>query len=341
MSRTYILLERIHVQNANCVAGLTFGFPAITHFLGFSHALGLKLRDNYPIDIQGCAVFCHAHESHTYQAKGFGDFTFIQRKASPTFKKHASSSPPIIEEGKMNLCVSLLLSCDHLYLSREQEILNIKQQVMSQANRLKLAGGSITKIEGISVYNQPESADDAELQVRLLKRKLMPSFVLCDRHSVLIEHYKTLKADNNDIDLLEAWLDFSRLTYQAKSDSLTESINTSDSSFDRVEWVLKEKPAKGWLVPIMTGYSAIAPLQEKGEVIGARSPEYPFSFVEAVYSIGEWLSTHRISSIDALIWQYHYEADWYLCRQSALSNLETTSDDYQYESSVYEFNYDD
>jgi CRISPR-associated protein Csy2 len=30
-----ILLRRMKVENANAIAGLTYGFPAITHFLGF------------------------------------------------------------------------------------------------------------------------------------------------------------------------------------------------------------------------------------------------------------------------------------------------------------------
>ncbi|WP_205619382.1 type I-F CRISPR-associated protein Csy2 [Salinivibrio socompensis] len=29
----YLLLKHIEVQNANAIAGLTYGFPAITHFL--------------------------------------------------------------------------------------------------------------------------------------------------------------------------------------------------------------------------------------------------------------------------------------------------------------------
>ena len=38
-----ILLRRIKIENANTIAGLTYGFPAITHFMGFSHALSRKL----------------------------------------------------------------------------------------------------------------------------------------------------------------------------------------------------------------------------------------------------------------------------------------------------------
>ena len=42
----YILLNRIKVQNANAIAGFTWGFPAITHFLGFSHNLSRKLLNS-------------------------------------------------------------------------------------------------------------------------------------------------------------------------------------------------------------------------------------------------------------------------------------------------------
>ena len=39
----FILIDHIIVQNANAVAGFTWGFPAITHFLGFVHNLSRKL----------------------------------------------------------------------------------------------------------------------------------------------------------------------------------------------------------------------------------------------------------------------------------------------------------
>jgi CRISPR-associated protein Csy2 len=46
-----ILLRRVRVENANAIAGLTYGFPAITHFLGFSHALSRRLTKR-----TGCAL---------------------------------------------------------------------------------------------------------------------------------------------------------------------------------------------------------------------------------------------------------------------------------------------
>lgn len=306
MNHFYMLLERVAVQDANCVAGLTYGFPAISHFLGFSHALQLKLVNQFDVSIDGCAVFCHEHHSHTFQANDLGDFMFIQRKSSPTFKKHAKASPPIIEEGKMHLTVSLLLKCSGDKFYREDDIKALTQVIDSKANQLRLAGGVITQITSTSFFRNAENREEKHAQLHTMKRKLMPSFVLCDKHDVLQTHYEQLKEQDTSTDLLEAWLDFARLTYQAETDT-TENNHT--------EWKLKPKPAKGWLVPIMTGYTAIAPLQAKGTITGSRSPEYPFSFVEAVYSIGEWLSTHRINDLDRLMWHYHHTDNWYLCQQ--------------------------
>jgi len=77
---------------------------------------------------------------------------------------------------------------------------------------------------------------------------------------------------------------------------------------------------KGWLIPIMTGYKAISEKYPVSEVRDLRVLEGDPSvddccFVEAVHSIAEWKSMHRISDIGEVIWKYHYENDWYLCTQ--------------------------
>ena len=40
-----LLLPHIRIENANAVAGLTWGFPAITHFLGYVHALSRRVSE--------------------------------------------------------------------------------------------------------------------------------------------------------------------------------------------------------------------------------------------------------------------------------------------------------
>jgi CRISPR-associated protein Csy2 len=66
----YLLIERIKVQNANAASGFTWGFPAITHFLGFSHNLNRKLKSNEDLSllfIGGCTVVAHEQHIHTYK----------------------------------------------------------------------------------------------------------------------------------------------------------------------------------------------------------------------------------------------------------------------------------
>lgn len=101
-------------------------------------------------------------------------------------------------------------------------------------------------------------------------------------------------------------------------------------------WEYIKKPQAGYLVPIMTGYKAITDVYPAGEVGGARDSETDLCFVEAVHSVGEWQSVHRLKSQEqwqTSVWNYApYEQGWYLCQQieitknQELSNDSTTDD---------------
>ena len=90
----YLLINRIQVQNANAVAGFTWGFPAITHFLGFVHNLQRKISQHetyQDFSLSGCAVIAHQHHVHSYKKtneKGnkVGDFLFSQSKNPSLFR---------------------------------------------------------------------------------------------------------------------------------------------------------------------------------------------------------------------------------------------------------------
>ena len=69
----FILIDRIKVQNANAVAGFTWGFPAITNFLGFVHNLSRKLCNKkkcMDISLKGCVVVVHEHIGQKKMATG-------------------------------------------------------------------------------------------------------------------------------------------------------------------------------------------------------------------------------------------------------------------------------
>jgi len=224
----YLLINHIKVQNANAIAGFTWGFPAITHFLGFSHNLARKLADTdsfNDISLTGCAVVAHEYHVHTYRSSY--DFEFTQSRNPPYLSSHAQvATPPVIEEGKMNMTVSLLVGCEGNIGNRTDSLRTwLKKVCMLQ----RLAGGTILDIRNVEVFKL-----DEEKTIRAIKRKLLPGFVLMDRSNYLDKHYQTLLQKNSDAELLNAWLDFTSLKQQArpKSNQINSHLHTLANKAD-------------------------------------------------------------------------------------------------------------
>lgn len=380
----YIIIHRIKVQNANAVAGFTWGFPAITNFLGFVHNLSRKLAntENFrDINMSGCAVIAHEHKVHTY---GRYERRFTQSRNPPYLKSHdKAAASPVIEEGKMNMTVSLLIGCNGNIGNRKE---NFVEWLQKSCLLQRLAGGTILDIADIQLH-APESPRD----VKLITRKLLPGFALLDRSEYLENHYQRLVDDNPDAELLDAWLDFSMLKQKARPQSdliskhllkltqkepddqqaikLTEVWQkhlempyeeekvpeelkvyfaglTEDKANKKLleqwqnycepdektdaDWEYVPKPEPGYLVPIMTGYKAISQVYKNADVGNTRDNETDVCFVESVHSIGEWQSVHRIKSpvhLKSCLWQYHYEENWYLCKQMDEHNITGKSAD--------------
>lgn len=332
MSSAYIIFERIHVQDANCIAGFTYGFPSITHFLGFGHAISRKLYQSKQLTTEGCAVICHQHQLHAYQPNGYGDYVFAQTKNPPRDngkdskgRNKAKIAPPIIEEGKMNMTVSLIMECPNFTLSRQADVQSLTHGIFSLAFQHRLAGGSIQHIQGVHVLTKKEGAIDQKKQIRKIKRLLLPGFVLMDRTDLFAEYYQQKKQDNENTEFIDAWLDFSALKYEAQA--ILEDNQTEPNKDTKAKWARVDKPAAGWLVPITNGYKAISPVYPPGEVANTRDKTCPFCFVESTHSIGEWRSLHRINNLADIIWHYHYEPDWYLCRQYRLDTDTDTTEE--------------
>ncbi len=380
----FILINRIKVQNANAIAGFTWGFPAITHFLGFTHNLSRKLAntDNFKdISIMGCAVVAHEHHVHTYRSSY--DFEFTQSRNPPYLDSHnKADTPPVIEEGKMNMTVSLLIEYEGSIGNRKD---NFTKWLSKNSLLQRLAGGTILDIENIETYTLDKNT------LRVIKRKLLPGFVLKDRSNYLENHYQSLQQQEQTIELLDAWLDFAALKQKArpKSDEISKHLknlikNTHDNQqvfqfialwdkhiespyqennipeklkryFDELEankankklleqwinycvptektdanWEYIAKPETGYLVPIMTGYKAISTVYKNSEVENTRDYETDTCFVESVHSVGEWQSVHRLKSLEELkncLWYYHYEKNWYLCKQNQTPDEETDNNE--------------
>tara|TARA_R110001583_G_C5665439_1_gene410071 strand:+ start:4789 stop:5784 length:996 start_codon:yes stop_codon:yes gene_type:complete len=321
---SYITLSHIQVQSANCVAGITYGFPAITSFLGFVRALSRKLQKSHGITLNGCAVVAHQHQLLTYKTDKYSDYYFSQTKnpsAGQYQQKYIGSTPPVIEEGKMHLTVSLLIECQG-FSGTEDDKHKLEQHIKTLCFTHRLAGGVITDIKD-AIYENIQN-DNAFYQCR---RRLLPGFILMDRSDHLTDHLSVLQQENPNAEMLDAWLDFCAIKYQAEA-QLEEDEALSSKA--KASWNYIEKTNSGYLVPITTGYQAISDLYPAGTVKNTRDNETPFCFTEAIYGIGEWLSPHHLTNVESAIWRYHYESEcYYLCKQEVVNNkdeLEHTDD---------------
>ncbi len=319
---TYVVFERIAVQHANCIAGFTWGFPAITHFLGFAHNISRKLPNKYRIQLAGCGVVCHQHQIHAYRSRAWADHEFIQSKNPVTTKKQAlklnndGSNPPIVEEGKMHFTASLIIECKGLIAGGESGIKQLESCLEQICYQLKLAGGVINTIKSITIHSAGTEDDFKKLN-RRIKQILLPGFVLMDRSNLLTAHFEQLNSENKKTELVDAWLDFSALKYKARPIlNKTEGKPTEET---KAVWEPQPKPFNGWLVPVMTGYRAISDVYQPGTVKNVRDSEVPVCFVESTHSIGEWMGIHKLTDIKDCLWNYHYDNELYLCRQQKVA----------------------
>ncbi|HAS1729978.1 TPA: type I-F CRISPR-associated protein Csy2 [Enterobacter cloacae] len=295
-----ILLRRVRVENANAVAGLTWGFPAITHFMGFSHALSRRLTEKHGLHIDGCAVVSHGHQIHAHTSGR--DYQFALTR-NPLTREAKTAS--FNEEGRMHLTVSLLLECHGEIPNGEYGQRDLAEFLSQICPTLRLAGGIIVDIQNISVMAMPASVRE----MGRLQWQLMPGFALRDRSSWLGEHHQTLLENNPDATLLDAWLDFASLKMQAE---MPDEGDIQEG--DPASWHYVPKPKPGYLVPLMTGYQRISELYAPGVVANARDAETPFAFTEAVYGVGEWCGLHRIRSLEDIFWRYRTTETGYYCQ---------------------------
>lgn len=315
--KSMLLLERLRVEDANAISGMTWGFPAVTNFLGFTHALSRFVHKEYGLKLGGCGIICHWHQVKAYRPGGRGEYVFGLSRNPLIMKGKEAVTAPFNEEGKMHMEVSLIIECDFDYYglpaetgNDEEDIKLFTQQIRDKLPTLRLAGGTIQELDRVHFERLPENQEELQSWTRKKLLRLLPGFALVDRTELLTRHFQHLKVEQPDAELLDAWLDFSALKYKAIPDP--EATGEVDEETP-AKWERQPKPAEGWLVPIMTGYQAISPLYKAGEIAHTRDSTTPFRFVESVYGVGQWLSPHRVKALDHLIWRYEQERTGYFC----------------------------
>lgn len=301
-----LLLPHLRVQNANAIAGpLSWGFPAVTAFTGFVHALQRRLQaDGLEIELDGVAIVCHHFEAQTSLPAGKRTHVFHLTR-NPV--NADGSTAAIVEEGRAHLQVSLLIGVNGSCLDDESALPALAARTMDAALSMRLAGGSLLpSAQPAVLLGRTGSEDGDEQQLRRLRRRLLPGFALVGRRDLLVEHTAQLQAADPQADTLDALLDLTRMNIDPPQADAQPDSRTAG-------WHVR--PRGGWLVPIPVGYRALGEVQPAGSVRNARDRDTPFCFVESLYSLGQWLSPHRVRDLSELFWYHRADPDagLYLC----------------------------
>jgi len=288
--KNILLIPRISILNANALSSpYTIGFPAMTAWLGATHALERSLRDKESYEnvrLKSMAVVCHKMDLQTH--RGEGDYVHsIIGTGNPLDKTGKRSS--FIEEARCHLTVSLIMEYEGLGFNDRDEFV---EAVGHLFRRMKLAGGDILD------FKPAEHLEvDDEASRRSLLRRLMPGHCLVERRDLMLQGM----AEGQDA--MDALLDYLKVTHSSAVDDQ-----------GKVTWTSSRK-SKGWIVPIATGFHGISAL---GQAQNQRDPDTPHRFAESVVTLGEFIMPYRITDLDHMLWHYHAdeEHNLYLCQQN-------------------------
>lgn len=294
-----VLLPHLRVQNANAISGpLTWGFPSPTAFTGFAHALERKFAAELNEGFAGVGIVCHHFEPQVFQPPGRRTQVFRLTR-NPVGKDGGTQA--LVEEGRAHMEVSLVIAVKD-YKS-EGDGKELAERLHHAAQGMRLAGGSLLHQAGKRYQAQwwplaGEIEGDARI-FRRLRRRLLPGFALVQRDDLLASHLAEMRTAQPESNALDALLDLSRL-------NIEPVVSQADEAGAPVKWEIRRKP--GWLVPLPIGYAGISPLYTPGEVENARDAATPFRFVESLYSLGEWVSPHRLDNLSQLLWTQETDA---------------------------------
>ncbi len=306
MSSTFILkLPYIKIQNANALSSpYTIGFPAMTAWIGFMHALERKLRaiDGLNMLLDSIAVISHECDLQTY--RGPNDYvSSIVGTGNPLNNDGTRSA--FIEEARCHLTVSLLIKYGVENQGEAQALpadSPILQTLYDLVLTMKLAGGDILSLEKPSSHIVLSEDLEGKSKQSLLN-SVMPGYALIERRDLMIE------AMDEGQDAMDALID-----YVAVENRCVEIIKENEGK-THFEWRSQRKTS-GWIVPIATGYQGISPLaQAKNQ----RDATTPHRFAESIVTLGEFILVNRAQRIDDILWEYAYDEshDLYLCQQVA------------------------
>ena len=338
-----LLLPRMRVEAANAInSPITYGVPALTHFMGFAHRVQRLVRERAERPdwtVTGVGLVCHSVDVLAERFPGSGRFSLT---GNPLTRQ--GQRPSFIEEGRCHLNVSVLLQTTGDPLWNSGAAGRIRELVLG---RTRLAGGMITRLPTVVEV-------DDELPTL---RRLMPGWALIERRDLMMRD-PSGPGDRSDdsADAMSTMLDRLALHHQshwvdaanpggeldptrpsespeqpgpeasAETADAPDAISGNTPSGNPTKWPKGRRRQPGVIVPIAVGYQAISPVTPSNN---ARDRETPHRFGETVLTLGEFRMPTRFERPSELLWRYHHQRDLYVCRQQTPDDIEAARRSHQ------------
>lgn len=297
----YLMFKKVVIEGANTISSpLTYGFPAITGFLGSFHAMSRKMAADErlsAVSLGGVLLACHDCQPQMYRATTYSNYTFNQTR-NPIKKDGKTAS--IIEEGKCRLVMTFIVEVlGAASLTNEQQT-HAMQKTKQWLWQQRMASGSVqgmARFEPVQFFGKTDIGD--------VIPQLLPAFVLMDAQDDFDDIIGKVQQDNPDATPLDVLIDVCALHHvpETQKNGDTKWLTTS------------RKTGHGWLVPMPIGYQGLSECYDAGVMQNVRNPEYSSHYVEALYSLGKWVYPQRLNSVGGdndianAFWRYHYDAE--------------------------------
>lgn len=318
-----LVLPHISVEEANAVsAAFTHGMPSMGAFHGYMLALQRKMAQNgLALTLSGVGVICHKIDEQVQQpANPFHHGRFIQRKRAASIGTTIATirnggDLPFVETGMAHLEITLIFGVhethqdvEHnqgrlLVPGRKDEMDRMASRIQDITESMRVAGGRPTvacRVEArlsrrTRAWMELVSSDEEihEAQVYGWRRQWLPGFALVSREDWWDKSKAALQARGEDSSQFKAFMN--GVAFTKEPDHQNEK--------GQWQWINKLRPqGAGWVVPIPVGYRAISPIFGPKHFRNARDATTPTQFVEPIYSFGEWISQHHLTSVAQLLW---------------------------------------
>lgn len=282
-----LLIPHLLINNANALSSpFTVGFPALTAWLGAVHSIQRNLHELNvfrEIKLAGVGIISHNFMMRSLKPQKFGDNVLVGM-AFPLTKDGDRAS--FVEEAKCSLEVTLVVEVNGLDPAFSEQFCETINMLISKGKRF--AGGDVLSLQPPIII-----AGESEDILRILKKKLMPGYLLIERRELMQELMK-----EEGIDALDALLQ-------------NVAIYNDCSNPDNPVWETSKKHP-GWIVPIGVGYQRISDFFNSGF---ERDLTVPHAFAESVVTLGEFVMPYRIKKLSDIFWRYSVDKDrgLYLC----------------------------